>query len=396
MESVVEMRIGEFNGDRLRQARRFRRKTITDLADEIGVTKQMVSRYEHGNATPGTDTMFKLVHVLDFPGNYFYQQDNFRITSTGTFFRSRLTSTQTEKQPSEYLKNCVALIRNYLEQYIDFPKLICPKISTNSPAIAAGNLRKQWGLKNLPIKNMVELLETHGFTLGNVNGFSDKVDAFSSDVGIKHEKEEKDYYCILIEGSNFSFYRQQFSLAHELGHWLLHDKKNYPQEMDRLEYKKMEQEANEFAANFLLPTNNFKEDSVTANSDINYFVNLKTKWNVSLAALLMRAHNLEVINDDDYNNLQRKVSYRGWRKVEPFDRSKQVPKAVALKQAIELLVENDLLSPAQMLSEIQQQYQISLPMDVIEAVTGVQKGYFQARDGKIVSLNHPKTRKVNK
>lgn len=380
------MKIGEFNGDRLRQARRFRKKTITDLADEIGVTKQMISKYEHGNAMPGTDVMFKLIHALDFPGNYFYQQDNFQITSTGTFFRSRLTSTQTEKQPSEYLKNCIALIRNYLEQYIDFPELIFPDFDTTSPATAANNLRKQWKLKNLPIKNMVELLETHGFTLGNVNKFSKKVDAFSSDVKVKHNQEEKEYYCILTEGSNFSFYRQQFSLAHELGHWLLHDKQNYPQEMERLEYKRMEQEANEFASNFLLPDDGFKEDAFAADSDINYFVNLKTKWNVSIAALLMKTHNLEAVTDDEYNNLQRKISYKGWRKVEPFDKSKQVPTAVALKQAIELLVENNLLSPAQIFNEIQQQYRITLPMDVIEAVTGVPEGYFRVRDKKIVSL----------
>ena len=36
----------KINGTRLKEARYFRKMTITELAEQIGVTKQMVSRYE--------------------------------------------------------------------------------------------------------------------------------------------------------------------------------------------------------------------------------------------------------------------------------------------------------------------------------------------------------------
>ncbi|MEK1409917.1 helix-turn-helix transcriptional regulator, partial [Limosilactobacillus fermentum] len=51
----------ELNGDRLREARRYRRLTITSLSEEIGVSKQMISRYERGTAQPGLDVFQQIV-----------------------------------------------------------------------------------------------------------------------------------------------------------------------------------------------------------------------------------------------------------------------------------------------------------------------------------------------
>ncbi len=57
----------ELNGSRLREARRYRRLTITSLSEEIGVSKQMISRYERGTAQPGLDIFQQIVKSLQFP-----------------------------------------------------------------------------------------------------------------------------------------------------------------------------------------------------------------------------------------------------------------------------------------------------------------------------------------
>ncbi|MFX4091045.1 helix-turn-helix domain-containing protein [Streptococcus suis] len=36
----------EFNGDRLRESRYFRHNSISQLAENVGVSKQMISKYE--------------------------------------------------------------------------------------------------------------------------------------------------------------------------------------------------------------------------------------------------------------------------------------------------------------------------------------------------------------
>lgn len=86
-----------FNGDRLKEARRFRQMSIPQLADRVGVSKQMISKYEHNDAQPSAKTYQKLIFALGFPLKYFQQDDEFTYNDLGTFYRSRLTSTQSEK-----------------------------------------------------------------------------------------------------------------------------------------------------------------------------------------------------------------------------------------------------------------------------------------------------------
>ncbi|WP_054665968.1 helix-turn-helix domain-containing protein [Lacticaseibacillus camelliae] len=87
----------ELNGDRLREARRYRRLTITSLSEKAGVSKQMVSRYERGTAQPGLEVFQKIVRELQFPVDFFTGTNKFEYKDEGTYFRSRLTSTQSEK-----------------------------------------------------------------------------------------------------------------------------------------------------------------------------------------------------------------------------------------------------------------------------------------------------------
>lgn len=61
----------------------------------------------------------------------------------------------------------------------------------------------------------------------------------------------------MIEGDDYSLYREQFSLTHELGHWILDKGNNDPEELEKDEYKEMEQRANNFASSFLLPKDAF-------------------------------------------------------------------------------------------------------------------------------------------
>ena len=57
----------KINGTRLKEARYFRKMTITELAEQIGVTKQMVSRYERNTGEPSLETFQKIVGALKFP-----------------------------------------------------------------------------------------------------------------------------------------------------------------------------------------------------------------------------------------------------------------------------------------------------------------------------------------
>lgn len=93
----------------------------------------------------------------------------------------------------------------------------------------------------------------------------------------------------------------------------MHAKIYHPQE-DLLgqDYRNVENEANQFASAFLMPKDSFTAD-LTKESfiDLDTFIDLKSKWNVSIAAMVHRAHDLELINDKEYVKLQKQISYRG-------------------------------------------------------------------------------------
>ena len=65
----------KFNGQRLKNARLYRGKTLDELAKEINVTKQAISQYENSDTIPESSKLFSLINVLKFPREYFFQED---------------------------------------------------------------------------------------------------------------------------------------------------------------------------------------------------------------------------------------------------------------------------------------------------------------------------------
>ncbi|MGH3795286.1 MAG: helix-turn-helix domain-containing protein [Pseudonocardiaceae bacterium] len=102
--------------------------------------------------------------------------------------------------------------------------------------------------------------------------------------------------------------RQRYTIAHELGHLVLHSK--------RRAVRDPEQEANYFAGALLVPEHRAREmfaDDVTLGS----LQQMKASWGVSIQALIMRGANLGLIDDKRKLSLFKQISSRGWRKNEP-------------------------------------------------------------------------------
>src|SRR6266545_1206464 len=79
-------------------------------------------------------------------------------------------------------------------------------------------------------------------------------------------------------------------------------------------------ESHAFAAAFLMPKQDI-HDELPATPDWSTLFDLKRRWQVSLAALLIRAKTLGRMNDATYLAAVKAASVRGWR------RSNQSPSA---------------------------------------------------------------------
>lgn len=362
-----------FNGKRLREARLYNKMTLTDLAEKLDVRKQMVSKYENNRSVPTFENSLILQRLLGYPREFFYTNDRFDVENEGTFFRSRLTATQKAKQPAAIALKYTVIVRDFLEQYIDFPKLQNREIYEDIEDIenVAIKMRTTMNLGIEPIEDMVEIAELMGLTVINMNYQEEKIDAFSSMNSIN----DNDYF-VLTTGDSESFYRQQFSIAHEIGHWALHQSIN-PQELDKEEYKTIEAEANKFASIFLLPRASFGEElKIMLVDEIETYYKLKKRWNVSMAAMIMRARNLGVITSEQQTKLYKQMHYRKWRNPEPFDLETKITVPVAFKQSIELLVDEGVLQGHEIPIEIANQYGLYLTPKMLAAICGVEPAVF--------------------
>ncbi|MEB9855896.1 DNA-binding protein [Bacillus cereus] len=336
-----------FIPERLKSARIYRGKTIAELAEETGVTKQAISQYENGKYVPSLETLLCLIGVLNFPREYFYKPYKNEIKVGNTFFRSLFTTSKKERNSQEEKIKNLSELYGFLEEYVNFPEPDIPELNENNPEKAAIKLRKYWGLGEEPIPNMVRLLEKKGFIVTSLSSGSNKVDAFS-----QYQKVNgKEIYFIVLSKEKNSAVRRQFDAAHELGHIFLHNFSTDINEITRDEFRDIEREADDFAASFLLPADSFIKDLIYPNK-LEFYIELKKKWKVSVAAMIVRAYKLKVISYNTYQYLMRQISSKNWRKREPLDDVLKVHEPIALKKAVELLLINDVLTGPELVRKL--------------------------------------------
>ncbi len=123
--------------------------------------------------------------------------------------------------------------------------------------------------------------------------------------------------------------RQRFSLAHELGHLVMHD--SFPEGL-----KKIEDEADKFASEFLLPEEAMRS-AIEPPVTLTNLGELKPRWGVSIAALIVRARQLAIITDRQAKYLHQQLRGEKLDKKEPENLHINAEKPRAFKRMAELL-----------------------------------------------------------
>lgn len=340
----------QFNGERLKTARLYRNMTISELAEKVSVTKQAISQYENNQTTPKPDVLFQFVSALGFPMGFFTEKDNYKVNINNTFFRALSTAKTIDLNTQEVKTAMIVRIYNFLSKYLNFPVFKLPDIDISEiedVEEVASLVRSQWGLGEQPIINMVSLLEKEGIIVSSLSIDNKKIDAFTQ----VHLLNGIQQFCVVLSNDKQSMVRRNFDAAHELGHIILHNKLINIKDLSPEEFKKMENEANQFAAAFLLPKNRFFAELLNPTS-LDTYLQLKKKWKVSIAAMVMRAKQLGRINNTQYQALMKQISYRRWREGEPYDDVWELQRPILFKRAISILKENDVLTGQQLLHEL--------------------------------------------
>ncbi|MDO4800947.1 MAG: XRE family transcriptional regulator [Prevotellaceae bacterium] len=339
--------MSQFNSDRLAEARGYNKMTGEELASLVGIKKQAISQFENKKAEPDYGTVCKMSEVLKFPVSFFYE-GTIPGLNGNTYFRAPFSSNKKDLNSQRIKTRYVAQIYGTLARYVDFCPYNVPEFKgTQNISSIAQRLRDYWGLGQEPVSDMIGLMERNGIIMSEFATDTKKIDAFYQYGEIK----DSAYHCVVLGTEKPSFVRRQFSAAHELGHIVLHEKFNDLDEVSREDFRKREDEANEFAAAFLLPKTAFLNDLNLYPNKLTRYVELKRKWRVSISAMVMRAYNLEAINQNQYQYLMRQISKNGWRTEEPLDDCIPLTHPKALRQAVNLIILNNILSGQQLLNE---------------------------------------------
>ena len=330
--------IPDFTPMRLTQAREARGLSLTELADLCDVSRQSISCYENSKKVPTQLFLERIAEKLNLPIQFFlrpYQQrDNSRI-----FFRALSAATKKARTRAgrrlEWLEETI----DYLKEFIEFLPPNIPNFDVGkSPHILqddeiediAIKCRREWGLGDGPIPNMVRLLENQGTIMALLRLDANNLDSFSvwySNLPI-----------IVIGSDKCSGVRLRFDSAHELGHLVLH------RSIDKIGryFKEIENQASRFASAFLLPAKAFAKDF--SYPTLNSFLSIKRKWKVSIKAMIKRCHDLNIISDDYAQKLYINYNQRRWARNEPFDDELKIEEPMFSRRCVDLMIKEKIQS----------------------------------------------------
>ncbi len=298
-------------GKRLRQIRIAQGMSLDALASAMGnlVTKQSLSKYERGASNPSEVVLVKMAETLDVSITSLTHIPMLDVETIGYRKRSRLRKHeqhQIENMSCFALEKRICLLDKLGKLDLDEPIIEpIPVKSIEESETAAEKLREHWNLGSDPIPSMVALLENkriHVIEIDAPDGF----DGLSLKV-VNNKETPVSFGVVTRRG--ISGERQRLNLAHELGHIVL----KLVGDVDP------EKAAFRFGAAFLVPDESLIQDVGRYRNFISLqeMLVLKSRYKMSIQALLYRLHELGIINTNTYRRWFILLGKKGWRKEEP-------------------------------------------------------------------------------
>ncbi|MFP8943841.1 helix-turn-helix domain-containing protein [Streptomyces fenghuangensis] len=289
------------SSSRIAIARKRRGLTLADLSSLAGVSLQSLSNYETGRTEPTAETLSKLSAALDFPESFFHKPEIEMVPLEAVSFRARSKLAACPRDGALAASTLALELNSWIERRYKLPINQLPTLGKLDPEAAADVLRARWDLGDIPISNMVHLLESRGVRVFSLPPEFADVDAFS----------------LWRNGKPFIFLstlktpeRGRFDAAHELGHLVLHGEER------SLSGPQAEKEANAFASAFLMPQSSVR--NYLADSPLpSQIIKAKRIWKVAAMALTYRLHDLGMLSDWHYRKACIELSKRGYRASEP-------------------------------------------------------------------------------
>jgi Zn-dependent peptidase ImmA (M78 family) len=309
---------------------------LTQLAAKMELDLRTVSAYESGEKSPSRASFARLARALDFPEAFFTGDDLEELSPDGVSFRSMSRMTARLRDMAIAQGTFAIELMGWLERRFELPKPNLPDLrhETSTPEAAADSLRRYWGIGEMPILNMVHLMEANGIRVCSLAVDAREVDAFS----MWHGSQP----IAMLNGFK-SAEHSRFDAAHELGHLVLH------RHVAASGNKLAEAQADTFASALLMPRAHLLAH-MPKFVTVDELVRLKSLWRVSVSALNYRLHKIRRTTDWQYKAMCIEISKRGYRSHEPNECSRE--SSIILPGLFASLHREDGLSRAAIANEL--------------------------------------------
>lgn len=362
------------NPERLAEAREAKGLTMADLARLLEISRQAISAFEKGLKNPSYETLTQLSRVLGFPESFFLAEKPSPNIKGAVHFRSRSSASKKERLMGKTKGRWVTLILEDMLQYAILPELKLPSIEVDDFETLtradieeiATQTRRFWGLGDGPIKNLTQLLENNGIVVANIHA-GEKVDAFSF---------WAEHGPVIVADRNKTAVRLRFTIAHELGHLIMHRSVEDDYLEDKELFNKVEKQADYFASCFLMPAATFGREFFSPN--LQALMRLKERWVTSLGSITMRASSLHLLSDNQKEYIFRQLA--PYRKREPLDDVIKHEEPKLIHKLALLLDENGILSKGELYERS------SLPDADFMSITKLTKSDLHPERENVVSL----------
>ncbi|MGZ8935574.1 MAG: helix-turn-helix domain-containing protein [Methylobacter sp.] len=290
----------KINPELFRLAREFRRLNQTELATKAQISQSKITRLEGGLYNDiSSEEITRLALALQFEIDFFTQNEEvLGYGSSAYFYRKKAKITASDSKRIHALVNIIRInLKHFLKSVDIKPKRSLPRLSLEeyggSPINVANALRGFWHIPNGPIQNLTGLMESAGIIVIACDFGTSAMDATSL--------WTSELPPLVFINKDIPGDRWRFTLAHELGHLIMHD---------GAPYEAIEDEADMFASEFLVPEIEVRDQfQKTGKLKLSDFARLKPYWKVSMGMLIRKALDLKFITD-----VQRRYFYMNLNK----------------------------------------------------------------------------------
>ena len=330
----------EVFGARVKQARVLRRMTSKEVVASLGWPATRMTRLEKSDpAAMDAADLEALAALLRFPARFFTTPPRSRVGASDLLFRAPKSTTGKEK---EYLAEFAACAGDFLEELDGMHKLPAVKLPMVPPktdvASAAAAVRDTFEARwDEPIAYLTSDMERAGVAVvsrgrrnksggmldwrrypgqnASASGEDDVVQLLERHHGYSARVGEHRDRPLAVYRATDSWERTRFTLAHELGHLVLHHGGAITEDK--------EAEAHRFAAELLIPSEALAREVPPLPTLFN-LVPVKLKWGMSIGALVNHLFQSRLIDQSRYDSLRSQLYTRvnpetghSWGKTEP-------------------------------------------------------------------------------